>query len=119
MPSLPMYRGSPSAESIRPKHRPISAASSCASRWVYMPTMTSRSVRTGGTPQARTERDVMVGMYTQRLAQRLGEPSGGTLTELIEMRVEHGHVDLLLLHILLSHTLQGRQPVRLRARRGG
>jgi hypothetical protein len=31
------------------------------------------------------------------------------------MRVEHGHVDLLLLHILLSHTLQGKQPVRLRA----
>ena len=25
--------------------------------------------QTGGTPQARTERDVMVGMYTQRLAQ--------------------------------------------------
>ena len=25
--------------------------------------------QTGGTPQARTERDVLVGMYTQRLAQ--------------------------------------------------
>src|SRR5215472_7781371 len=35
------------------------------------------------------------------------------------MRVEHGHVGLLLLHILLSHTLQGKQQVRLRAPRSG
>src|SRR5262249_35544969 len=51
------------------------------------------------------------------LPQRLGEPSGGALAKLIEMRVEHGYVGLLLLHILLSHTLQGKQPVRLRAPR--
>jgi DNA helicase IV len=32
--------------------------------------------QTGGTPQARTERDVMVGMYTQRLAQLDGAEAG-------------------------------------------
>jgi DNA helicase IV len=32
--------------------------------------------QTGGTPQARTERDVMVGMYTQRIAQLDGAESG-------------------------------------------
>jgi len=32
--------------------------------------------QTGGTPQARTERDVMVGMYTQRLAQLDAAESG-------------------------------------------
>ena len=32
--------------------------------------------QTGGTPQARTERDVMVGMYTQRIAQLDAAESG-------------------------------------------
>src|SRR5215468_9852281 len=99
MPSRPMYLCSSLSESIRPKHRPISAASSCASRWVYMPTMTSRSVRACGVPP---------------VCRSAWEPSGGALAKLIEMRVEHGHVDLLLLHVLMSHTLQGKQRVRLR-----